>query len=143
MYYERQPRMIIRTTWPKCLEFFVPLETVSLIWKHHHCIAGEGLHIVTYGRHLWFLSVSHLMWHGASVYTGHLGILTRNVEHLAVELPVLTTSWVCRGWDSNTQPSACANAAAFFCVCVLFSKDFMILQMPWIEKITCFSYKNF
>ena len=33
-------------------------------------------------------------------------------EHLAVEmpLPVLTT-YVCRGWDSNTQTSACkANA---------------------------------
>ena len=29
-------------------------------------------------------------------------------EGLAVELslPVLT-SWVCRGWDSNTQPIAC------------------------------------
>ena len=39
-------------------------------------------------------------------------LITPNAKHLAVEqsLPVLTT-WVCRGWDSNTQHSACgANA---------------------------------
>ena len=64
------------------------------------------------------------MPHGASIYNGHLRgpvTLTPNAERLAVELslPVLTTR-VCRGWDSNTQPSAfganaltnCATAAA-------------------------------
>ena len=32
-------------------------------------------------------------------------------ERLAVELTLLLTTYVCRGWDSNTQPSVCwANA---------------------------------
>ena len=60
-------------------------------------IAGEGLQILTYARHLWrFFSVLHLRWHGASVYNGHLRgpvTLTPNAERLAVELslPVFTT----------------------------------------------------
>ena len=75
-----------------------------------------------------FFSVSHLLWHGAYVYNGHLRgpvKLTPIAERLAVELslPVFTTK-VCRGWDSNTQPSACganaltncATAADFKCV---------------------------
>ena len=36
-------------------------------------IAGEGLPILTYARQSWpLLSVLHLLWHGASVYNGHL-----------------------------------------------------------------------
>ena len=80
-------------------------------------IPGEGLQILTYARHSWPLSsegslASHnLLWHGASVYNGHLRgpvTFTPIAERLAVELslPVFTT-YVCRGWDSNNQPSAC------------------------------------
>ena len=50
-----------------------------------------------------FCSVPHLLWHGTPVH---------NAERLAprLSLPILTT-WVCRGRDSKTQPSACkANA---------------------------------
>ena len=38
--------------------------------------------------------------------------LTPNAQRLAVELslPVLKT-WICRGWNSNTQPSACGSNA--------------------------------
>ena len=52
--------------------------------------------------------------------TGHLFIVTPIAERLTVELsPPVLTNWVCRGWDSNTQPSAsganaltnCATAA--------------------------------
>ena len=57
-----------------------------------------------------FFSAPHLLWHGTSVNNGHLRepvTLTPASERLAVELslPVCTT-WVCRGWDSNTQLSA-------------------------------------
>ena len=53
----------------------------------------------------------HLLLHGASVYNGNLRgpmALASTAERLAVELtlPVFTTE-VCRGWDSNTQNSAC------------------------------------
>ena len=64
----------------------------------------------------------------AFVYTGHLRgpvTLTPIAERLAVELslPVSTTR-VCRGWDSNTQPSACSyplchrhgSSALFVCI---------------------------
>ena len=55
----------------------------------------------------------------ASVYNGHLRepvTLTPNAERLAVEL---TTSFkdlqVCRGWGSNTQPSACGEIDLTHC----------------------------
>ena len=77
---------------------------------------------------------THLLWHGASVYNGHLRwtvTLTFNAQRLAVELslPVFPT-YVCCGWKSNNQPSACgANslthcataAAEMYCI-VLFEK---------------------
>ena len=57
----------------------------------------------------------HLLLHGTCIYNGHLQgpmTVTPIADRLAVELslPVLTTL-VCRGWDSNIQPSDCeANA---------------------------------
>ena len=55
-----------------CLEFFVPLENFSLIWRRHHdwwraanfnlCSA---LMVIEQSG---FVSMPHLMWHGASVY---------------------------------------------------------------------------
>ena len=75
-----------------------------------------------------FFSVSHLLWHGASVYNCYLRepvTLTPIAESLAEELsqPVFT-SYVCRCWDSNSQPSSyganalthCATVAAKFLV---------------------------
>ena len=57
------------------------------------------------------ISVPNLLCYGASIYNGQLQgpvTITRIAERLAVEvsLPVFTTN-VCRGWDLNTQPSAC------------------------------------
>ena len=65
------------------------------------------------------LSVAHLLWHGISVYNGHLRgpvTLTPIAEHLAVELslPVFTT-YVCRSWDLNTQASACGANTLTHC----------------------------
>ena len=84
-------------------------------------ITGEGLQILTYARHSWSLSrEDSLACHtycdtGHPFNKGHLRVpvtLTPIAERLAVglSLPVFTTL-VCRGWDLNTQPSACgANA---------------------------------
>ena len=59
------------------------------------------------------VSVPHLLWHGAFVYNGHLRgpvTLIPTDERLAVELSLLVLmTGVCRGWDSNTQPSACGG----------------------------------
>ena len=57
-----------------------------------------------------FFSAPQLMWNGASIYSGQLRgpvTLTPINMSLAVKLslPVFRIS-VCRGWDSNTKPSA-------------------------------------
>ena len=62
-----------------------------------------------------FCNTPHLLWHGPSVYKGHLlgpVTLTPIAERIAVELsqPVFTTK-VHRGWDSNTKHSTCEAKA--------------------------------
>ena len=106
-------------------------------------ITGEGFQISTYmyARHSWsvstegsLISVPHLLWHRTSIYNGHLqGPVTPTpvAEHLAVEmsLPVSMTM-VCRGRDSNIQPSApthCATPAAF---------------PQWGKKLICFVFNK-
>ena len=94
--------VIFRPTW----EFFTHMETSPLPMKGcKFCLAPVA--IEQWG----FFSVPHLLWQGASVKNGHLWgpvTLTPIVERLAVELslPVFTT-WICRGWNSNTHPSPC------------------------------------
>ena len=76
-----------------CLEFFVPLENFSLIWRRHLCLwraancdLCSALMVI---QQCGFFSVSHLLRHGASVYNGNLWgplTLTPNAERLAVEL---------------------------------------------------------
>ena len=105
------------------LEFFFPPHNFSLIRRRHHCqwrawsfdLCSTPMAIEQWG----FFSMSQLLWHRTSVYNGHLRgpvSLTLNAKHIAVKLslPVLTT-WVCRGRDSNTQPSACRANALTHC----------------------------
>ena len=117
-----------------CLGFVVPLEICSLIciWRRHLYLwraANFDLCSALMTIDQWgFFSVSHLPWHGTSVYNGHLRgpvTLTPIAERLAGELslPVLTCQ-VCRGWDSNTQPSACgANAFTNYATAAAQSKE--------------------
>ena len=75
-----------------CLEFFVPLGNFSLIWRRHLyrwraanvdlCLALMAI------EQRGFFSVQHLLWHGKSVYNGHLRRplkLTPTAKHLSVE----------------------------------------------------------
>ena len=87
---------------------------------------------------------------GASVYNSHLRepvTPTPIAELLAVELslPAFTTE-ICRGWDSNTQPSACgANALTvynniinnkiIYVSCVGFLKIFFSLKMQRLKSV--------
>ena len=101
-----------------------PLKDFSLIWRRHHCRRmpeNDSKYwpmLGTHGLEQWgFFSVPHPLWHGASVHNGTLrGPMAPIAERLAVELslPVYTT-WVCRGLDSNTQPSACGANALSHC----------------------------
>ena len=56
-----------------CLRVFVPLENVSLIWKCHHCrwwATSFDLWSALMVIEQWgFFSVTHVLWHGESVYT--------------------------------------------------------------------------
>ena len=94
-----------------CLEFFIPFENCSLIWRHHHYpwrAANFDLCSVLIAIEQWgFFSVPHLLWHGASVYNGHLqGLvsLTSNAQRLAVELslPVFMTGLSRLGFEYLT-----------------------------------------
>ena len=74
--------------------------------------ANDDLCLALMSIELWgFFSVPRLLWHGTSVFNGHLrGPVTLTpAERLAMvlSLPAFTT-YVCRGWDLNTQPSTCA-----------------------------------
>ena len=101
------------------LGFIVPLENFHSFGDV--TIAGESVQILTCARHSWplssegwFFSMPHLLWHEASVHNGHLRgpeTLKPIAERVALELslPLLRTK-VCRGWDSNTKPSASVNA---------------------------------
>ena len=89
------------------LKFFFPLEKFSLIWRRHHCrwkTANVDLCSALMTIEQWgFFSVPHLLWHGVSVYNGHLrGLVTPVAERLAVELllPVFTNR-VYRDRESN------------------------------------------
>ena len=59
-----------------CLEFIVPLEIFSLIWRRHHCrwrAAHFDLCSALMAIEQWgFFNVPHLLRHGASVCNGHL-----------------------------------------------------------------------
>ena len=73
-----------------CFFLFVCLSSHSKIFLTYGdvTITGEGLRILTVAVAQWgFFSVSHLLWHGASVYNGHLQVpltLITIAERLAV-----------------------------------------------------------
>ena len=94
-------------------EFFTRMETSPLRVR----ASNFDLYSALMSIEQWGLfSMPHLLWHGAPVYNGHFrgpATLTSVAERLSVELslPISTPPCVCRGWDSNTKPSACeANA---------------------------------
>ena len=123
-----------------CLQFFVPFESFPLTWRRHYCPwrAANVLSMLgTYG----YRAVPQLLGHGESVYNGHFRgpvTLTPIAERLAVELslPVLMT-WVWRGFDSNTQPSARGDNALIQCalatVCVL-QTQFLCKYLNFVES---------
>ena len=72
-----------------CFRIIVPLKNFSLIWRRHHYrwrTASFDLFSVLMTIEQWgFFRMPHLLWHGASVYNGHL---TPFAERLAVELSI-------------------------------------------------------
>ena len=94
-----------------CVEFFIPLENFSLIWRRHHCrwrAANFDLCSALMAIEQWELfNMAHPLRQGPTVYNGHLRgpvTLTLVAERLPVELslPVFTT--VCRDRGSNIDP---------------------------------------
>ena len=58
------------------LEFIVPLENFSLIWRRHHCRWRAANFYVCSAlmaiEQLGFFNVPHLLLHGPTLYNGHL-----------------------------------------------------------------------
>ena len=92
-----------------CVEFIVPLENVSLIWRCHHCrwwAANYDLRSALMGiEQRGFFNVTQLLWHWPTLNYGHLRS-SPVCERLAVKLspPVFTTQ-VCRDRGSNPDLS--------------------------------------
>ena len=98
-----------------CLRVYVFLDNFSLIWKRQHYqwrASNFNLYSELIGiEHGVFFSEPHLLWYGTFVYDRHLWetmTLTPVAERLlmGLSLPFFTT-YVCRGRDLNSQPSAC------------------------------------
>ena len=115
-------------------EFFIHMETSTLLVKG--CtfwpMLGTNGHWAVR-----FVSVSHPLWHWASMYNGHLWWpvrLTSIAEPLpvALSLPVFTTY----GWDSNISPSAWGTHQRFRVWTAVESSS----ANQW-ENLTDFSYK--
>ena len=133
-----------------CLEFWVPLENCSLIWRGHHCqwratnFDLESVQIAIEQRG--FFSVPHLLWHGVSAKSGQLRgpvTITPNAERLAVELSLpVSTTYVCRGRDSNTfrlrvnALTHCATAVAF-----LILTEIAVSHADILNSCCCLFYK--
>ena len=91
-------RMRRNTNKKRFLMCFVCLYGVFRPTRHHSrifhsywdvTITGKGLQILIYALHprplheqWWFFSVSHLLWHGASVYNGQIWELVTLHSHL-------------------------------------------------------------
>ena len=106
-----------------CLEF----STHTRIFHSFQVVtfADEGLQILIYTWHVWLLSSESSLACHAYCDTGHKFHLywssprTRDTPTLcrAFGSGVVTTCFndLCRGWDSNTQPSACGVKALNHC----------------------------
>ena len=132
-----------------CLEFVVP--HFSLIWRRHHCqwratnfdLCSALIAIEQRG----FFSVPYLLWHGVSAKSGQLRgpvTITPNAERLAVDLSLpVSTTYVCRGRDSNTfrlrvnALTHCATAVAFFILTEI--KQFPMLTFKIIVVVCSIS----
>ena len=135
-----------------CLGFIVPLDNFSLKWRHHHYrwrAANYDLCSALMAIEQWgFFSMPHLhlLWQGASVYNGHLlGSATHTPlpSSGAVELsrPDFAT-YVFRGWDSNTQPSACGANALTHCATAAVSIAWVCIWQPGSLYIFSLTYNS-
>ena len=88
-------------------------------------------------------SVLYVLWHGASVYNGHLRgtiTLTTVAERLEKELSLLVfTTYVCSDRDSNIQPSAIEANALIDCttaVVRMLSNTFYVLLFFFLSTFS-------
>ena len=101
-------------------------------------ITDEGLQFFTYARHLWPMSKGGSLACYTYCETGHPLTMVisedpRDTHNYcwAVGSGTVTTK-VCRGWDSNTQPSACdANALTDWATAVAWRYRITELPRRW------------
>ena len=76
-----------------CLEFFVPLENLSLIWRRHHC--RWRLQILTCAWHLWPLSSEGSLAFHTYDDTGHPFIMVISEDPWHSHLLPNVWQWNC------------------------------------------------
>ena len=130
-----------------CVSDFLGRSSLSRIYHSYEefTIAGEGLHAnfdlcsVLMAIEPWgFFSVPHLLWHGASVYDGHLRgpvTLTPIAERFALELslPVLRLWCFAAGIRTRTQSPACEANALTHCATATAGGCEDRIQLCWVN----------
>ena len=124
-------------------EFFTHMETSPLPRDAN----------LTYTRHSWPLSsegsLVPTVTQDIRLYGRHRGSMTLTLvaERLVVDLslPVLTT-YVCRGWDSNTQISACEANTLTDCATAAastFEYKFVWTVNPFMKQISKIRFNHY
>ena len=139
-----------------CLEFLVPLENFSLIWRRHHCravnfdLCSPLMAIEQWG----FFSMPHLLWHGASVTRdtppplmppfgsgavttcfNDLGLSRLGFEHPTFRLQVERFNPL----RHRRGPLVCNNSNVVFCFASLSRKFYLFRNVTfvgeWLQNI--------
>ena len=129
--------------WFLFVEFFVPLEKFSLIWLRHHYqwrAAKFDLCSALMAIELWaFFNVPHPLWYGTSMYNGHIGGPVRVTPTRVAKRCHYQILWLgpaCRGWDSNTQTSACeTNTLTDSATVVVHGVWYRLVRNMWKNRI--------
>ena len=95
------------------LEFFIPFENFTLIWRRHHCwwraANNFDLCLALMAIEQWgFFNMPHLLWHGPSLYNGHpRGPVTLNTYCQAFSSGAVTTCFTtsCLSWLEFVHPT--------------------------------------
>ena len=129
------------------LEFIVPLDNFSLIWRRHHtrwkAVNVDLCSALMAIEHWGFFSVQHLLWHGAPVYNFHLRgpmELGSIAESLAVE-PSLPNFTIFTMFEPITSPhnNRGTNLSKVKCV-ALIEQNVMNVKNKINWELCCFEY---
>ena len=147
--FDRNPLLIFSgiwfLRWELCIftysnphKIYVPIENFSILETSPLPVKCFKFWLFNNGT-VKVLSRKQLLWHGPTLYIHYLRgpqTLTPFAERLAVRLSLsVFTTKVCRGWNSNIQPSTCEANALTDCVTAADVKNNVKLSLT--VNFTC------